>query len=118
MGTPPLMTDVMRGVSRMPTTSAFGDQQHLVGCDLAMNPSLANFILGKTPSSIKNPLAMATTELPLNTGAKIPALGYRHVHLYCILRVLIVKQTRNMAKSSGRGQESRLSRPVCRLQAY
>lgn len=40
-----------------------------------MNPSLANFMLGKTPQSIIDPLAMATTMLPLNTGAKIPAVG-------------------------------------------
>jgi len=40
-----------------------------------MNPALANFMLGKTPQSIIDPLAMATTMLPLNTGAKIPAVG-------------------------------------------
>ncbi|KAJ9622011.1 H/ACA snoRNP pseudouridylase subunit [Taxawa tesnikishii (nom. ined.)] len=40
-----------------------------------MNPALANFILKKTPSFILNPTAMADTRLPLNTGAKIPAVG-------------------------------------------
>ena len=40
-----------------------------------MNPSLANFMLKKTPESIIDPLAMSNTMLPLNTGAKIPAIG-------------------------------------------
>ncbi|KAI9695306.1 MAG: hypothetical protein M1820_008713 [Bogoriella megaspora] len=40
-----------------------------------MNPSLANFILRKTPDFIINPTSMTSTAYTLNTGAKIPALG-------------------------------------------
>ena len=40
-----------------------------------MNPSLANFILSKTPDFILHPTKMAETVFSLNTGAKIPALG-------------------------------------------
>lgn len=40
-----------------------------------MNPSLANFILSKTPDFILHPTKMAETQFTLNTGAKIPALG-------------------------------------------
>jgi glycerol 2-dehydrogenase (NADP+) len=41
-----------------------------------MNPSLANFILKKTPDSILHPKPNMNTALPLNTGATIPALGF------------------------------------------
>ncbi|KAK0661963.1 D-galacturonate reductase [Lasiodiplodia hormozganensis] len=40
-----------------------------------MNPSLCNFILKSTPSSILDPKPTMNTPLPLNTGATIPALG-------------------------------------------
>ncbi|KAF2689701.1 Aldo/keto reductase [Lentithecium fluviatile CBS 122367] len=40
-----------------------------------MNPSLANFILSKTPKSILHPAPTMNTAIPLNTGATIPALG-------------------------------------------
>lgn len=40
-----------------------------------MNPSLANFIISKTPKSILDPSPTMNTPLPLNTGATIPALG-------------------------------------------
>ncbi|KAM0721292.1 hypothetical protein Q7P37_003580 [Cladosporium fusiforme] len=44
-----------------------------------MNPSLANFMLARTPDHIKNPEANATmsvnTQFKLNTGASIPAVG-------------------------------------------
>ena len=39
-----------------------------------MNPSLANFILARTPEAIKDPLRMSTT-FKLNTGATIPSVG-------------------------------------------
>jgi glycerol 2-dehydrogenase (NADP+) len=41
-----------------------------------MNPSLANFILKKTPDSVLHPKPSMNTPLPLNTGATIPALGF------------------------------------------
>jgi glycerol 2-dehydrogenase (NADP+) len=40
-----------------------------------MNPSLAKFILRRTPASITDPELTMNTPLPLNTGATIPALG-------------------------------------------
>lgn len=40
-----------------------------------MNPSLANFILARTPESILHPKTMADHTFTLNTGAKIPAVG-------------------------------------------
>jgi glycerol 2-dehydrogenase (NADP+) len=40
-----------------------------------MNPALSKFILKATPSSILNPSPEMNTEVPLNTGATIPALG-------------------------------------------
>lgn len=40
-----------------------------------MNPSLANFILKRTPKSILHPTPTMNTPLKLNTGATIPALG-------------------------------------------
>ncbi|KAL1648080.1 hypothetical protein SLS58_002407 [Diplodia intermedia] len=40
-----------------------------------MNPSLCNFILKSTPSSILDPKPTMSIPLPLNTGATIPALG-------------------------------------------
>jgi glycerol 2-dehydrogenase (NADP+) len=40
-----------------------------------MNPSMANFMLAKTPKSILNPTPDMSTTIPLNTGATIPALG-------------------------------------------
>jgi glycerol 2-dehydrogenase (NADP+) len=41
-----------------------------------MNPSLAKFMLQKTPDSILSPKPSMDTPLPLNTGATIPALGF------------------------------------------
>ncbi|KAF2730018.1 Aldo/keto reductase [Polyplosphaeria fusca] len=40
-----------------------------------MNPSLANFMLARTPKKILHPTPTMTTELRLNTGNSIPALG-------------------------------------------
>ena len=40
-----------------------------------MNPQLANWMLSKTPDSIKYPVTMTGQTFTLNTGAKIPALG-------------------------------------------
>ncbi|KAF2639106.1 Aldo/keto reductase [Massarina eburnea CBS 473.64] len=40
-----------------------------------MNPSLAKFMLSKTPESILHPTPTMDTPLKLNTGATIPALG-------------------------------------------
>jgi glycerol 2-dehydrogenase (NADP+) len=40
-----------------------------------MNPSLAKFMLGKTPKHILNPTPTMDTPIHLNTGASIPALG-------------------------------------------
>lgn len=40
-----------------------------------MNPSLAHFLLKRTPDSILHPQPDMNTAIPLNTGASIPALG-------------------------------------------
>lgn len=40
-----------------------------------MNPSLAKFMLRKTPKEILDPKPTMDTSLPLNTGTTIPALG-------------------------------------------
>ncbi|KAF2263227.1 Aldo/keto reductase [Lojkania enalia] len=40
-----------------------------------MNPSLSKFMLAHTPKHILNPAPTMNTELKLNTGASIPALG-------------------------------------------
>ena len=40
-----------------------------------MNPQLANWMLSKTPETIKYPEIMAEQRLKLNTGSKIPALA-------------------------------------------
>jgi glycerol 2-dehydrogenase (NADP+) len=40
-----------------------------------MNPALSKFILKATPDFILNPSPVMNTEIPLNTGATIPALG-------------------------------------------
>ncbi|KAF2105360.1 NADP-dependent oxidoreductase domain-containing protein [Lophiotrema nucula] len=40
-----------------------------------MNPSLAKFMLARTPKSILHPTPTMNTELKLNTGNSIPALG-------------------------------------------
>ena len=40
-----------------------------------MNPSLARFMLARTPEHILHPETMADKTFTLNTGAKIPAVG-------------------------------------------
>lgn len=55
--------------ARQPTT--YLDVEYIFN----MNPSLANFILKKTPDFVLHPTTMSDTEFTLNTGAKIPALG-------------------------------------------
>lgn len=40
-----------------------------------MNPALSKFMLAKTPNSIINPTPTMNTQIPLNTGVSIPALG-------------------------------------------
>lgn len=40
-----------------------------------MNPQLANFMLARTPESIKHPKTMADTHFTLNNNTKIPAIG-------------------------------------------
>lgn len=82
-----------------------------------MNPQLANFILKKTPNFILHPTEMAETQLTLNTGAKIPALGMIEF-VQTPKLMLTPSRSGNMAVRPWRGQEGRLTRLVRRLSSH